>query len=195
MFKETEPSGDWPCYLDVKRKWLARGINSEVYRDGDFVLKVYKAGNDILGVTDRKQLLFYQEVTNEASRLAEIEKWSVKLPFPLDTRQVRVNPFPQLKLCNRCGFWEGRVPYVPGINLSWFPYSFFGGDYWRNYFTALNYRVEKSLDVKGVFITPVNIKRLDSSTLVITDLCDDVAALSRGEDYRKLFSGLNSLPR
>lgn len=178
MSKELEAGMGWPCHLELKRKKIVQGINSEVFQSGLYALKIYKTVDDPGTFLNKEKLLLYREITNLASSLAKSEKWTVKLPFPYGLYQVEVNPFPELKKCEKCGDWEGRVPYIPGSNLRMLPLSFIYSG-WGVCFSGLNYKVEKSLFVKGIFISPVNVKKLNSSTLVITDLCDDIGALER----------------
>lgn len=194
MLKEMEPAGSWQCYKEVKRRWVAEGVNSKVWKSGNYALKIYKNVDDSGVCMSEKNLHLYQEITNLASEAAKLEGWTVKLPFPFGLHNVEINPFPKLIKCDSCGKWEGKVDYVSGTKLNYLPYSFISSD-WASCFLSISYQIEKKFDIDGIFISPVNVRKINSSTLVITDLCDDIGAL-RKRDHLSIFSqGSPFLPK
>lgn len=175
---EIEAGQDWPCYLELKSRMIAQGINSEVYKDGPYALKVYKDGDDsVLGSLDYGKLRLYQEITNRASDLARLEGWTLDLPFPFGRLKVAVNPILALKRCDKCDSFETKMPFIPGQNLDAFPYSLYHDDL-KMRFVRFNYRIERSFGVVGVSIMPINVKKIDSS-LIVTDLCVDIGYLQK----------------
>lgn len=178
MSKEFEQTS-WPCYEDVKKTWIARGIDSEVWRSGDFVLKVYKNVDKTGLFVSADKLLIYQKITNLASALAISEDWTAKLPFPLGIKRVEINPYTELKKCEHCGNWEGRAPYIKGVRANLLPYSFINSNWGDTFLGSLTYKIERNFNVSGIHMIPLNIKIL-SSKFVITDLCDDISAIKIG---------------
>ena len=178
MSKEIEAGIAWPCYLELKTRMIAQGINSEVYKDGPYALKVYKDGDDsVLGSLDYEKLHLYQDITNRASDLAKLEGWTLDLPFPFGHHKVAINPILGLKRCDKCESFEAKTPFIPGYNLDAFPYSLYHDDL-KMGFVKFNYRIEKHFGVEGISIMPINVKK-NGSSLIVTDLCVDIGYLQK----------------
>lgn len=171
MSKEYEQVG-LSCQEAANRKWIAKGINSTVYRDGSNVLKVYRNKLDYSGQPDFEKLKLYQTVTNRASDIVRSENWTVDLPFPFKKHKVEINPILSLKECDACHSFEAISSYIPRPNLYSPLYSFFYQDF-RSLLGGLSYRIEKQLDMEGINIVAVNVK-IHNSMLIVTDLCVDI---------------------
>ncbi len=162
------------CIKNTERTWVARGINSEVWRAGGFALKEYTHVIGYAPDVNIDTLLFYGEIMNEAAKLTEKKNSKIKLPFPLGEHLIRVNTYLRIGKCDECGSVEAVMPFVEGGNLMQLPYKLVLDD-WQSIFGTLNYEFEKKLGVEGIFISPVNVKKSGQKALTITDLADDVS--------------------
>lgn len=161
------------CVTKAEKNWVARGINSEVWRQGQLAFKIYK--NQITGEPslNLETLGFYAEVTAQAAEVVEKDRFAVKLPFPLGERIVGVNKYLKIQKCDECGAIEAVMPYVEGKNLLGSAYMLVLND-WQSYFGQVNYYFENRLGVEGIFVSPVNVKPNSNKHLIITDLADDI---------------------
>lgn len=175
MSKEFDVEGVWPCRLDVNKKYIAEGTNSVVFRVNDYALKVYN-GRSSWGSLNINKLLFYNEITDKTYDLAKSENWTIKLPFPFGRHIIEVNRFVKVNKCDKCGYVEAWTPFIVGTRLDLFPFSLIQNNL-TDQFDNLKYQTEKCLGIEGIEIAPINVKINSSLTVVITDLCWDIANL------------------
>ena len=177
MRKEFEAT-PWPCHLRLTGKYLASGYDSAVYKDGGYVIKVYKgnpsaASLPVPGAT----LVLYRQVTNAAFEIAETEGLQMELIYSKETLPFKINPIITMEKCEECGFVESVAPHVPGKNLATGP-DIFDPVELKLSLRYLNNALEDKLGVSGINIIPINIKEVDGG-LVVTDLCSDIVNLRR----------------
>lgn len=178
MTREFEPTAEFHCYLEAPKQKPAKGIDSEVYHDGAYATKVYKFGPvGQNGQIRLEQLMFYRDLTNEVSVTFANEHWTMKLPFSKEEVAVEINPFLNLRVCEKCGNIEGHALYIPGRTLDSVPYVFDSLDVKAALF-YLSHRIEQRFNVRGISLDRVNAKKTDPG-VNITDMGADIGAIYR----------------
>lgn len=180
MSQEFGEVNFWPCHKEKEAKLIGTGIDSNVYRLGDVVIKNYKVisryGNSS-GL--RKEFLAdYYLVTNLAQRMVEEQKMRLHLPVSKKDVPLEINPFLNLHTCDICGGIEGISKYIPGKNMSNVKTVF--DDYeLKIALVDLSTEIEDKLGYSGINIIPMNAKMSKEGTFIVTDICADISILRK----------------
>lgn len=150
---------------------LAFGGDSSVYLidGGEQVKKVYDGG-PLCSPINFEKVQQYFEVSNRACSFA-LEK---PVLITLGDEEYRVFFNGVTSVENEGGIAVTRAPYVEGQSLASISNIAIEA---RSILFRLSNRMNKSLGVEGISITPGNTM-LCGGTLVVTDLCDSVRKLN-----------------
>lgn len=176
MNKEFEIP-QWRCHRQLKNTWVGSGADSDVYRDGNFVVKVYKNGPFAESHDEGDfRVVFYRDVTNKAAEIVGSDGFTVYFPFSKETYRLSINPYLEVARCVECDQIEGVSSYVPGKYLPQLLQEFDLKEL-NIVFKRVSQKLEDMLGVIGINIIPFNVKKGEGDILVVTDLCSDIADL------------------
>jgi len=181
MSQEFGEVNFWPCHKEKEAKLIGSGIDSNVYRLGDVVIKDYKIVVSRYGYLPhlRKELLAdYYLVTNLAQKMVREQKIYLHLPVSREDIPLEVNPFLGLHACDVCGGIEGVSKYIPGKNLSNLR-TVFGDHELKAALVDLSTKMEDKLGYSGINIIPMNAKMSKEGIFMVTDICADICMLRK----------------
>jgi len=179
MSKEIEATG-WPCHKEKGAQLIGTGIDSNVYKVGDLVVKNYKLSkfNGCLNGLDISILDDYFLITNLAELYLKDNPTVLRSAGFRKKYPLTVNPFLKMNKCDSCGGVEGICKYIPGLRLGE-SYQRLGLYNLANQLTDISLTLGDKLGVTGIKVIPTNIKVTDENLIVITDLCADVSILRK----------------
>lgn len=174
------------CCGELSDSYLAVGTDSFVYKRGDDVIKVYNGKRLIILPPDelKRKIHLYAAIMNQASLLADREKWKINLSANRVSVPVKVVSVDRIIDCSYCHTPATVSKFIDGRNLEEggrrsLPFDF------RELKKALplfSLAVGEKLGVYGISIVPVNVKYKDG-TLVVTDLCADLSIFGSKNGY------------
>lgn len=178
MSKELGAQIDWPCFREIQSGFIDSGFDSNVYRFGNFVVKVYKNGG--LGTAyfrNENRITLYLNLTKKAAEITKKQDLFARFPYSKYERKLFVNPILASRICLGCGLIEAVSPFIPGKNLNMIPYEFDLKEL-IIVLKKVGQTLEDDLGFKGINIIPANVKLLNDE-LVVTDLCANTLDLRK----------------
>jgi hypothetical protein len=180
-FKEIGDSISF-CCGEISDSYLAVGTDSFVYRWGKEVVKVYKG--PWLSMLPRQKakevVLSYSDATNEASRLAQLEKWKLDLFSSKRSIPFRIVPVKRVIECSVCQTPSAVSEFIEGRNLEETRKRDLPFDFKELMIAFGNFSldIEEKIGYYGISILALNVKYLDG-VLVVTDLCPDLSRFGK----------------
>lgn len=177
MSKESIDSISWSCHKQDKAVLIGTGLDSNVYRLGDFVVKNYKfvSYDDLMPELNKDLLISYYQITNLAQKFVDENPLFLHLRYS-KSLPLTINPFLEMHECDACGGIEGVAHYINGPNLKSMSAKF-RDIKMEDMLSFVSRKLENRLKVRGIDIIPENVKVSDQGSLIVTDLCADISIL------------------
>lgn len=178
-------------FLTNKEEPIGEGADSDVYKYGDNVVKVYKDRTPPISLTG---LLLYWDITNQLAERFDKDKkiYEVNIngktyEYSLSINPILLagkNPHNPDQLISVSKFVDG--PHLTGNYPKNIPFSTREfSDPVSNDLEDLSYELDKEFGVYGISIVPPNVKinfQQDKIHLTITDLCSNLWALTKTDN-------------
>ena len=167
------------CHKENDAKPIGTGVDSSVYRLGNFVVKnytVFSEGNAPFRL-GMKNLDDYFELTNLASSISYDRPFRLHFPLSKVDYPLLINPLIKMEKCDFCGEIEGVSSFIEGATLE--SSMEFDQKELKIAFRDMNFFLEEKLGFYGINIIPLNVKKLEGGKLIVTDLCADICMLRK----------------
>ncbi|HWA51551.1 MAG TPA: hypothetical protein VG895_00655 [Patescibacteria group bacterium] len=154
--------------LNYPSEYIARGLDSIVFREGKYAIKLYC--RPALKIPIEKQgdhLTDYMDITNQLVSITENEGTVLSLPY--EKFNIRVNPILSIDYNEHFQCFVGISPFIPGASSPTRTESKINeiASLWM-----------KELSVTGISILLINTKYVSPTKIVITDLCTHIKNLA-----------------